>query len=548
MSNSDRVHNYLAGNKGRIPTVPSDYLEKFSSQMSHPRQSKTADQRVANPPKESENSPMHNLDQVPHSIYDKKNGYTSNLSKQLECLPNVDVDSVSDINSGQFFPSTPISNARPGKDYNLDREMNPFRSDPLNSDNPRKVFHSTPFKVLPEAQYGDLFIIKTDQTSSGIILRDTVNNTELHNFDISDYSIINKSTPSNLSVRKSFQNLPPYPLHSSIRGNSLANLSGKQKDRPPPHLPNSSVRNRSPVSPSHITKTKERTPSYPPNSSNKSHINVNFRIKNEEIPSHLPNPLNTKKSYVNTNDKIKNEGTASHPPNSLYKSLNKSLINANAKRINERVHPPNYFNKVFQNTNGNESIDKLPSHSITSSSIPQDHGKTKKHILLPDGSSLIFTSNNHRDSKYTDPIKSDHDPSSATTRSYDNKLKQFSNARTKSADKGLRNTLPIENSHYSSFTTYNHDHDDILKPARSDNQSFSHEKVKCPKSFSANLPTKEKTGIDMKASKCLTLGSERFETHLKLLEAKSYSNSLLSRNAGRIKYQSLHGFASDYYL
>ena len=157
-------------------------------------------------------------------------------------------------------------------------------------------------------------------------------------------------------------------------------------------------------------------------------------------------------------------------------------------------------------------------------------------------------SNNYRDLKHTGPIKSDYDPSSATIKSHDDELKLFPNSRTKSADKGSRHTLPIGNSHYSSFTTNNHDHDDILKLARYNNQSFSDEKIKCPKSFSANLPTKEKTSIDMKGSKCLTLSSQRFETHLKLLEAKSYSNSLLSRNADRIKYQSLHGFASDYYL
>ena len=311
----------------------------------------------------------------------------------------------------------------------------------------------------------------------------SINNSSFHHSKYSATDELPKDTISDFLTQK--------PLHHSSKTSTKRRL-----------LDNTSCNN-----PSHITKTKGRTPSY------------------------LPNPLNTKKSSVNTNDKRRNEGTASHSPN----SPNKSPVNASAKRMNERVHPPNSLNKTFQNTNGKESIDKSPSHSITSSSIPQDHGKTKKHILLPDGSSLIFTSNNHRDSKYTSPIKSDYDPSSATIKSHNNKLKLFSNSRTKSADKGSRHTLPNENSHYSSFTTNNQDHDDILKPARSDNQSFSHEKFKYPKSFSANLPTKEKTSIDMKASKYTPLSSQRFETHLKLLEAKSYSNFLLSRNADRIK-------------
>ena len=67
VSNSDRLPKYLAGNKGRITTVPSDYLEEFSSQMSHPHQSKTIDKWVAHPPGKSENSLVCNLDQVPHS-------------------------------------------------------------------------------------------------------------------------------------------------------------------------------------------------------------------------------------------------------------------------------------------------------------------------------------------------------------------------------------------------------------------------------------------------------------------------------------------------
>ena len=292
VSNSDRVPNYLDGNKGRILTVPSDYLEESSLQMYHPHHSKTIDKCVAHPPMKSENSLVCNFDQVPHSSYGKKNDSTSDFPKQLES--NVVVDSVSDLNSGQFLPLTTISNARPGKDYNLGREMDPFHSNLLHSDNLRKVFHSTPFKVPPKVHYEDPFAIKTNQTSSGYIPRDTVINTELHNFDISDYSIYNNSTP-NLSVRKSFQNLPPYPPNSSIRGNSLEDLNGrKANDRPPSHPLYFSIRNRSPVSSSDITKTKQRTPSYLYNSPNSSRININVKRTNEGTPSRLPNSSSTK--------------------------------------------------------------------------------------------------------------------------------------------------------------------------------------------------------------------------------------------------------------
>ena len=754
VSNSDRIPNYLAGNKVRIPTVPSDYLEKFSSQMSRPHHSKTIDTWVTHPPKESENSPVCNLDQVRHSLYDKKNDSTSDWSKQLECIPNVDVDSVPGLNSGQFLPLTPISNTQPGKDYNLGRERDPIRSNPIHSDNPRRVFYSKPIKV-PEAHYEDHFILKTSQTSSGNH-KDTVSiNTEFLNF----------------------QSLPSYPPHSIIKGVSLENLSSKTtNDRLPSLLPNSSTRNRSPVS-SSAKKMNERPPSNPHYSSTRNipsqntrddksitrspsltsinrsqghgitntlnvppeknrgnprsdqaplsfngnrsriildesiescsqtsrHNQVNtldkqvtnpsgrsengsvsncnripnylagnkgriptvpsidsekFSSKNDStsdlskqlecipnadvdsvpglnsdlffsltpilntqpgkdcnlsreidpirsnifhsdksqtvfhsapselfpevqyedpftIKTNITSPGNIPRETVSLNTELHNfdkpdssfynkstpnlrirrfiEIPPSNPPNSSAK--NKSPINTSAKRTNEifLYHLPNSLTKrkILQNTNGSKAIYKPPSHSsITSSSIPQDHGKTKTHILNPDGSILILTSNNYRDSKCTGPIKSDHGPSSANIRSHDDKFKQFSTptSRIKSADKsiqGSRHTLPIQKSHYSSFSSNNHDHDVLNQPAKGNNHSFSRSKVEYPKSFNSNLPQKEKFSIDMKPSKYTDSNSLRYETHQRLIQAKNYSNSLLSRNEQRIKNFSLNGFGSE---